>query len=173
MLYEKLSDEFKDWLATIRKAENLNDLILLLYNIDVNMKKITKQSQLYTKPNVSNFPATKPPFKSYNSASTKLSTIVGVAVVSPVPSIAIGTYLGSMDVSNVIRQRPILQEEKDKHNSLGLCHYHDKQRDIAIDYKNPALLATKRQTAGAPTSNSMALALYKPLPIEEKEMSLG
>ncbi|WP_375449176.1 hypothetical protein [uncultured Nostoc sp.] len=28
MLYEKLSDELKDWLVTVRKAENLNDLIL-------------------------------------------------------------------------------------------------------------------------------------------------
>ena len=42
ILYEKLSDEFKDRLVTIRKAENLNDLILLLHNIDANMKKISK-----------------------------------------------------------------------------------------------------------------------------------
>ena len=67
MLYEKLSDKFKDRLVTVRKAEHLNDLILLLRDINVNMKKISKQSQLYVKPNTSNFPATKPPFKSYNS----------------------------------------------------------------------------------------------------------
>ena len=42
MLYEKLSDEFKDRLVTVRKAKNLNDLILLLRNIDANMKKISK-----------------------------------------------------------------------------------------------------------------------------------
>ena len=42
ILYEKLSDEFKDRLVTVRKAENLNDLILLLCNIDANMKKISK-----------------------------------------------------------------------------------------------------------------------------------
>ena len=44
MLYEKLNDEFKDRLVTIKKTENLNDLILLLHNIDTNIKKISKQS---------------------------------------------------------------------------------------------------------------------------------
>ena len=68
MLYKKLSDEFKDQLVTVRKAKYLNDLILLLCNMDANMKKISKQFQLRVKPNASNFPATKPPFKSYNSA---------------------------------------------------------------------------------------------------------
>ena len=64
MLYEKLSDEFKDRLVTIRKAKNFNDLILLLCNIDAIMKKISKQSQLYVKPNAFNFPAIKPPYNS-------------------------------------------------------------------------------------------------------------
>ena len=41
-LYEKLSDEFKDWLVTVKKAKNLNNLILLLYNMDANLKKISK-----------------------------------------------------------------------------------------------------------------------------------
>ena len=41
-MYEKLSNEFKDWLVTVRKAENPNDLILLLRDMDVNMKKISK-----------------------------------------------------------------------------------------------------------------------------------
>ena len=52
MLYEKLSDKFKDRLVTIKKIENLNNLILLLHNIYANMKKISKQSQLCIKPNV-------------------------------------------------------------------------------------------------------------------------
>ena len=64
MLYKKLSNEFKDRLVTIRKTENFNDLILLLCNMDANMKKISKQSQLCVKPNTSSFLATKPPFKS-------------------------------------------------------------------------------------------------------------
>ena len=173
MLYEKLSDEFKDRLVTVRKAENLNDLILLLRDMDANMKKISKQSQLRVKPNTSNFPATKPPFKSYNSAPTKSSTAVGVAVVSPVPSTATGTHPGPMDVSNVIRRGPISQEEKDRRNSLGLCRYCGEPGHIAIDHRNPALLATKRQAAGAFIGNSMALVPYKPLPVEEKETSLG
>ena len=42
MLYEKLSDEYKDRLVIVRKAENLNDLILLLCEMDANMKKISK-----------------------------------------------------------------------------------------------------------------------------------
>ena len=42
MLYEKLSNEFKDRLVTVKKVEKLNDLILLLCNMDVNMKKISK-----------------------------------------------------------------------------------------------------------------------------------
>ena len=77
MLYKKLSNEFKDRLIIIKKEENLNNLILLLYNIDVNMNKMGKQSQLCIKPNTSNFAAIKPPFKSYNSAPTKPCTAVG------------------------------------------------------------------------------------------------
>ena len=108
MLYEKLIDEFKDRLITVGKLENLNDLILLLRNIDANMKKINKKSQLRIKPNASNFLAIKPPFKLYNLVPTKPSTAIGVAVVSLVSSIATGTYPGLIDVFNVIRQRPIL-----------------------------------------------------------------
>ena len=173
MLYEKLTDEFKDWLVTVKKVKNLNDLILLLCNIDANIKKISKQSQLRVKLNASNFPATKPPFKSYNSAPTKPSTAVGVAVVFLVPSTAIGTYPGLMDVSNMIKQRPISQEEKNRRNSLGLCRYCSKPGYIAIDHQNPALLAIKRQAASAFMGNSMALIHYKPLLVEEKETSLG
>ena len=173
MLYKKLSNEFKDGLVTVSKAENLNDLLLLLRDIDANIKKISKQSQLRVKPNASNFPTTKPLFKSYNSAPTKPSTIVGVAVVSPVPSTAIGTHPGSINVSNVIKRGPILQEEKDRRNNLGLYHYCGKPTHIAIDHRNPVWLATKRQAEGAFTGNSMALVPYKPLSVEEKETSLG
>ena len=173
ILYEKLSDEFKDWLVTIKKAENLNDLILLLRNIDTNIKKISKQSQLRVKPNVSNFPTIKPLFMLYNSAFTKLSTVIGVTVVFSVPSIATGTHSGPIDISNMIRQGPILQNKKDRCNSLGLCYYCDQSRHIVMDHKNRALLATKKQAKSALMGNSMALVLYKPLSMEEKEMSLG
>ena len=49
-----------------------------------------------------------------------------------------------MDVSNVIRQGLILQEEKDRRNNLGLCRYCGEPGDIVIDHRNPALLATKK-----------------------------
>ena len=42
MMYKKLSNEFKDLLVTVKKIENLNNLILLLCNIDANIKKISK-----------------------------------------------------------------------------------------------------------------------------------
>ena len=124
MLYEKFSDEFKDRLITVRKAENLNDLILLLSDMDANMKKISKQFQLRIKPNTSSFLAIKPLFRSYNSTPTKPSTTVGVAVVFLISSTATGTYLGPMDVSNAIRRGPISQEEKNSYNSPGLCRYY-------------------------------------------------
>ena len=173
IMNKKLSDELKDQLVTVKKTENLNDLILLLRNMDASMKKISKQSQLRAKPNASNFLATKPPFKSYNSASTKPFTAVGVAVASPVPSTATGTDPGPMDVSNVIRQRPILQEERDRSNSLGLYRYCGELGHIAIDYRNPALLVTKKQVADVLTGNSMALIPYKSLFVEEKNTFLG
>ena len=173
MLYEKLSDEFKDRFVTVRKAKNLNNLILLLRNMDANIKKICKQSQLRVKPNASNISATKPPFKSYNSAPTKPSIAVGVAVVFLAPSTTTGTHPGPMDVSNVIRRGLISQEEKDRRNNLGLCRYCSEPGYIAIDHRNLALLVTKRQAANAFTGNSMALIPYKPLPVEEKDTSLS
>ena len=141
--------------------------------MDANMKKISKHSQLCIKPNIPNFPATKPPFKLYNSALTKPSTTVRVAVLFPAPSTTTGTHPGPMDVSNVIKQGPILQEEKYRRNNLGLCHYYGELGHIAIDHKNPALLAIKRQAAGTFTGNLMALVPNKPLPVEEKKTSLG
>ena len=72
----------------------------------------------------------------------------------------------------MIRQKPILQE-KNRCNSLGLYHYCDKPRYIAIDHRNSALLNTKRQVASALMGNSMPLVLHKPLSVEEKETSLS
>ena len=78
-----------------------------------------------------------------------------------------------MDISNVIRQRPILQEEKNRCNSLGLCRYCGKSGHIAMDHKNPTLLANKKQVADVFTGNLMALIPYKLLSMEEKETSLS
>ena len=66
-----------------------------------------------------------------------------------------------------------MQEKKDRRNNLGLCRYCGEPGHITIDHRNSALLATKRQAAGAFMGNSMALVPYKPLPVEEKETSLG
>ena len=167
-----MSNEFKNWLIIIKKAEILNDLILLLRNIDANMKKISKQSQLHVKLNTSNFRTIKPPFKSYNSAFTQLFTTVEVVVISLLSSLTIGTHPGLMDVSSVIRRGAISQKEKNRHNSLGLYCYYGKPGHIAINHKNSALLATKKQIVNTFTSNSMALVLYKPLSMEEKETFL-
>lgn len=168
-----MSDKFKDWLVTVKKTENLNYLILSLCYINANMKKICKQSELYVKPNISSISAIKPLFKLYNSAPTKFSTTVGVAVFSPISNNITGTHPGSLDMSNVIRQRPISQEEKDKRNNLGLCYYCKEPGHIAIDHTNPTLLATKKQATGTLTGNLIALVLYKPLFVEEKEIFLG
>ena len=173
MLYKILNNEFKDWLVTIRNKKNLNNLILLLPNIDANMKKISKQSQLHVKSNASNFPTIKPPFKSYNLTPTKPCIVVRVAVVSSVPSTTTRTHPGPMDVFNEIKRGPILQEEKDRHNSLHLCYYYNKPGHIAINHRNSGLLTTKRQIVDALTGNLMVLVPYKSLSVEEKKMSLG
>ena len=173
ILYKKLSNEFKDQLVTVKIAENVNDLILLLCKINANIKKISKQSQLHIKPNVSNFLDIKPPFKLYNSAPIKPSTAVGVAIISPIPSTATGTHPGPTDMSNMIRRGPILHEEKNRCNSLGLCHYCVELGYIAIDHRNSALLATKKQAADIFTGNLMAWVPYKPFLVEEKKTFLS
>ena len=173
MLYKKLSNEFKDRFVTVKKIENLNNLILLLHNIDANMMKISKQSQLRVKPNASNFPIIKLPFNSYNLTSTKPSNAVGVAIISPVLSTTIKTHPSPINVFIMIRRGAILQKEKDRQNNLDLYCYCGKSRYIAIDHRNSSLSVTKKQAADTLTSNLMALVPYKPLSVEEKETFLG
>ena len=109
---------------------------------------------------------------SYNLVLTKPSIVIGIAIVSPVPSTIIRTHCGSMDVSNMIKRELILQEEKNRRNSLGLCYYCSGPGYIAIDHKNSDMLATKRQAANVLTGNMITLVSYKPLLIEEKKTSL-
>lgn len=141
---------------------------MLLCNMNTNMKKISKQSQLYIKLNIFNVFIIKLLFKSYNSVLTKFSTIVGIAVVCFVPHTATGTYFDLIDVSNIIKQGPILQEEKDKYNSLSLCCYCNKPEYIAINHRNSILLAIKKQAAATFIDNLIALVPYKPFFIKEK-----
>lgn len=138
--------------------------------MDVNIKKISKQSQLRAKPNVSNFYTTKPLFKFYNSAPNKPSTAIEVAA-SPVSSIATGTHLGPMNLFNVMKQGPILHKEKDICNNRGLFRYCDELGYIVIDHRNPVWLAIKKQAPSVLTGNTIALVLYKSLCVEEKETS--
>lgn len=173
MLYEKLNDEFKDRLVTAKKTENFNDLVLSLHDIDSNIKRISKQSQFRAKPNALNVFIFKPPFKTFNSAFAKPSASVGIAVTAPALNTAAGTHPGPIDVSIAARQGPISQEKKDKRNDLGLCRYCGKLGHIAIDHKNPALLASKRQAAGTFINNSMALVPYNLSVVEGKKTSLS
>ena len=172
MLREKLSDEFKDRMVTVPKTDNFNDFITSLRDIDANVKRISKQSHFRAKLATPVTSTAKPPFKTVNSAPVKPSTSVGVTVTASGPSIATGTHPGPMDVSTAGRRGPISQAEKDRRNSLGLCRYCGEVGHIAIDHKDPALLATKRQAAGI-TNHSMALVPYTPPPVEAKELSLS
>lgn len=176
MLNEKLSNEFKDRLVTVKKANSLGNLILFLRNIDANVKRINKQSHLRAEQNTPATTITKPPFKTANSAPaptpTKPSTSVGVIVTSSIPSTATGTHPGPIDISTAGCQRPISQEEKDRRNCLGLCCYCGKPGHIAIDHKEPLLLASKKQASNI-TNYFMALVPYTPSASEEKESSLS
>ena len=168
MLSEKLSDEFKDRLVTVKKPSSLNELITTLRDIDANVKRISKQSHLRAKWANPVTSATKPPFKTANSTPVKPTT--SVTVTAPALSTATGTHPGPMDVSTAVRKGPISQEEKDRRNRLGLCRYCGEPGHIAIDHKDPTLLASKRQAAGI-TNNSMALVPYTPPPATERESS--
>ena len=171
-LYEKLSDEIKAQLVPFPRKENLPALVKFLQDMDSNQKIFAKSS--YRGKDTTTAPASvsKPSFKASNSAPAKPSASVGVTVTAPASSTATGTHPGPMDVSTTVRRGPISQEEKDRRNRLGLCRYCGEAGHIAIDHKNPALLASKRQAAGI-TNHSMALVPYNPPPVEEKESSLS
>ena len=84
----------------------------MLYNIDTNIKKISKQSQFYVKSNVFNILAIKLLFMLYNSAPTKFFIIIRVMkkkkkrwvlTVYFLFNIAIGIHFDLMNVFNMIR----------------------------------------------------------------------
>lgn len=76
MLNEKLSNKFQDCFIIIIRADNLNDFIISLQDINANVKKINKHLSFYNKQNISTISTTKPPFNIANSISTKLLTSV-------------------------------------------------------------------------------------------------
>ena len=169
-LYEKLSDENKAQLVPFPRKRDLPSLVQFLQEMDSNQKIFAKSSYRGKDVTIASASATKSSCKAPNSVPVKPSTSVGVTVTAPALSTATGTHSGPMDVSTAVRRGPISQEEKDRRNRLGLCRYCGEPGHIAIDHKNPTLLASKRQAAGV-TNHSMALVPYTPPPTTEKESS--
>lgn len=176
MLNEKLSNEFKDRFVIIKKANSRGNLITFLCDIDANIKRINKQSHLRAKQNTSATITTKPLFKTANFALaptfTKLFTLVGVIVTSSIPNMATEIHPSPIHVFIAGCQEPISEEEKDRRNHLGPCHYCSKPGHIAIDHKDSFLLTLKRQASNI-TNHSMAQMSYTPYAFEEKELSLS
>lgn len=98
-----MSNKFKNWLVIINKTKNLNNQILLLCNINANMKNISKLLQLCIKLNTFNIAAIKALFQSYNLTFIKLFTIIRVVIIFSIFSIAIKTYLSSINIFNMIK----------------------------------------------------------------------
>lgn len=171
-LYEKLSDEVKAQLVPFSRKKDLPALVQFLQEMDSNQKIFAKSSYHGKDTATTSASLSKPSSKTPSSAPAKPSTSVGVTVTAPALSTSTGTHSGPMDVSAAVRRGPISQEEKDRRNRLGLCRYCGEPGHIAIDHKNPATLATKRQAAGI-TNHSMALVPYTSPPAEEKGSSLS
>lgn len=144
MLNKKLNNEFQDCLLTIQKAKNLNDLIIFLQHIDANIKKIDKKSHLCTKLVTSVTSIIKSLLKTMNSTFVKLFIFVGIIVIASGPSIGTRIYLDPMNICIASWTRPILQPKKDRQNNLSLYRYCDNVDCIAIEYKNPILLVSKK-----------------------------
>lgn len=71
MLNKNLSNEFKDRFVIVKKADNLNNFITFLWDIDANIKKINKQSHFRAKQNTFAASTMKSLFKMANSAFVK------------------------------------------------------------------------------------------------------
>ena len=171
-LYEKLSDEVKAQLVPFPRKKNLSVLVQFLQEMDSNQKIFAKSSYRGKDATTTSASVPKPPLKTSSSAPVKPSASVAVSIAAPALSTATGTHPGPMDVSTIGKRGPISQEEKDRRNRLGLCRYCGEAGHIAIDHRNPELLASKRRAAGI-TNHSMALVPYTPPPAEEKGSSLS
>ena len=174
LLYEKLSDEFKNLLVTKKKQTNLGDLIKKLCSMDASIKIINQQKR--PAPNTVNTHATKPTSQqtsrfapqSTRFATAALTTTVTTSSTIPtsLPSTAMGTHAGPMDVSSV-RRGPLTTEEKERWNKLGLCRYCGQPGHIARDHNDSNTLLAKRCAAGIyemtmTPSNTIALSENTP-----------
>ena len=156
LLYEKLSDKFKNLLVTKKKQTNLDDLIKKLCSMDASMKIINQRKRAT--------PAVNTPKPTYQHATrfvpqtTRFAPVAPAAVTTTtftLPSTATGTHAGPMDVSSV-RQGPLSAEKKERRNKLGLCRYCGQPGHIAMDHKDPSTLQAKRRAAGI---HEMTMAL--------------
>ena len=162
LLYEKLSDEFKNLLVTKKKQTNLVDLIKKLCNMDSSIKIINQQKR-----STSNTVNTATKSSAYQQTTrfvrqpTRFAPVAPAAITTTT-STATGTYAGPMDVSSV-RRGLLSAEEKERWNKLGLCRYCGQPSHIARDHKDSNTLLAKRHAAGihemtiAP-SNTMTLS---------------
>ena len=161
LLYEKLSDEFKNLLVTKKKQTNLNDLIKKLRSMDASMKIINQQKQatpaVNTKPIYQQTTIFVPqptifapvaPTTTVTTSSTTLPTLLS--------STATSTHAGRIDVSSASRRGPLSAEEKERRNKLGLCQYCGQPGHIAMDHRDPNTLLAKRRAAGI---HKMTIAL--------------
>lgn len=93
-------------------------------------------------------------------------------IIFSIPSIVTETHFNLINTSNMIKKSLILQEKKDRCNSLGLYYYYWKLEYIVIDYKNPALIVTKKLTANVFINNLITLMFNKLFSIKEKKIFL-
>ena len=143
LLYEKLSNEFKNLLVTMEKQTNLTDLIRKLQNMDANIKIISQRKRPAPNTNGKPFTSSKLAYQ-----QTPRSTPTTVTTTTSAPSTASGTHAGPMDVLLVGKRGPLSEEEKERRNKLGLCRYCGQPGHIARDHSDLATLLAKRRTAG-------------------------
>ena len=161
LLYEKLSDEFKNLLVTKKKQTNLADLIKKLRSMDSSMKIINQQKRATSAVN------TKPTYQQTTrfvsqttrfAPATPTTTITTTSSTLPtlLPSTATGTHSRLMDVSLASKRRPLSAEKKEQKNKLGLCRYCGQPSHIAMDHRDPNTLQAKHRAAGI---HEMTMAL--------------
>ena len=161
LLYERLSDEFKNLLVTKKKQTNLDDLIKKLRSMDASMKIISQRKKPTSSP--VNTHAAKP--TTYQQTTRFVPQPTRLAAAAPTTTVttslslsstATGTHAGPMDVSSAGKRGPLTTEEKERRNKLGLCQYCGQPGHIALDHRDHNTLQAKRRAAGI---HKMTMAL--------------
>lgn len=120
----------KDWVSTKVKASLMNidynnmdfkAFVWRVQDISTKLENLHHKSTSWTNQNQN---LTRLPFKSVNLALTvATSSPVAFATTPHTASIAMGIYLGPIDLSSAGKYGPLSQEEKDCRNWLRLCRY--------------------------------------------------